>query len=466
MRGVAKVEAATLSRLLGEWTRSGVPLPRALAGSISELLTVGVLPDRAVLPSQRVLAATLGVSRGTVAEAYEILRAGEHLLTRRGAGSQLRRTRPLTGTSSPPDGRLASFTGHGSSAVDLSSGALPGLPLVRDALARLSLGAELETDGYHPAGLPRLRAAIADHHTAGGLPTEPAQILVTNGSQQAVWLLAHTVVDPGDEVVVEEPTYRGALEAFRGGGATLLAVPVRADGLDLDLLDRHLTRHRPRLVYCQPTAHNPTGTTLSPAARRGLADVLCRHGVLTVEDTSSADLVLDDLGGRTALVTLLPPESSLSVGTTSKLLWGGLRVGWIRGDPALIARLTEAKKAIDLGAAVIDQLLAAGLLAHAAEAREQRRAMLLDHLRRTEAVLRHRRPSWTWPAPAGGTGLWVDTGEDTVALAERARRHGVLLAAGPAFSAFNGFGHHVRLPFWHPAERLLEALDQLDRLDR
>jgi len=461
-----RIEAVTLARLLGEWTGAAPGLPRALAGSIGELLAVGVLADRAVLPSQRALAAALGVSRGTVAEAYEILRAGDQLLTRRGAGSRLRRSRPLTGTSSPSDGRLASFTGHGSSAVDLSSGALPGLPLVHDAIARLDLGAELATDGYHPAGLPRLRAAIAAQHTADGLATEPAQILVTNGSQQAVWLLAHTIVDPGDEVVVEEPTYRGALEAFRSGGARLLAVPVRAGGLDLDLLDRHLSRHRPRLVYCQPAAHNPTGTTLSPAARCALADVLDRYGVLTVEDTSSADLVLDGRGRRTALAHLLPPDRTLSVGTTSKLLWGGLRIGWLRGHPALVARLTEAKKAIDLGAAVIDQLLAADLLSRTSEARERRRAMLLEHLHRTEEILRGRRPGWTWPAPAGGTGLWIDTGEDTLALAERARRQGVLLAAGPAFSAFNGFGHHLRLPFWHPAERLLEALDRLDRLDR
>src|SRR4051794_17774113 len=307
-----RVEVATLTRLLGEWTGSAPALPRALAASISELLTAGALADRAVLPSQRVLATALGVSRGTVAEAYDILRANDQLLTRRGAGSRLCRPRPLTGTSSPSDGRLASFTGHGSAAVDLSSGALPGLPLVQDAIARLDLGAELDTDGYHPAGLPRLREAIAARHTADGLVTEPAQILVTNGSQQAVWLLAHTVVDPGDEVVVEEPTYRGALEAFRSGGANLLAVPVRADGLDLGLLDRHLTRHRPRLVYCQPTAHNPTGTTLSPAARAALAAVLDRHGVLTVEDTSSADLVLDGLGMRTALAHLLPPDRTLS----------------------------------------------------------------------------------------------------------------------------------------------------------
>jgi DNA-binding transcriptional MocR family regulator len=458
-----RIEVATLTRLLGEWARPDAALPCALADSISELLTVGVLADRAVLPSQRALATALGVSRGTVTEAYDILRGNEQLLTRRGAGSQLRRPRPLTGTSSPSDGRLASFTARGSSAVDLSSGALPGLSLVHDAIGRLDLGAELGTDGYHPAGLPRLREAIAAQHTADGLPSDPAQILVTNGSQQAVWLLAHTVVDPGDEVVVEEPTYRGALEAFRSGGATLLAVPVRDDGLDLDLLDRHLTRHRPRLVYCQPTAHNPTGTTLSTAARRELADLLGRHGVLTVEDTSSADLVLDGKGRRTALATLLPRESTLSVGTTSKLLWGGLRVGWLRGDPALIGRLAEAKKAIDLGAAVIDQLLAADLLTRTAEARERRRTMLLDHLHRTEDILRHRRPGWRWPAPAGGTSLWVDTGEDTLAMAERARRHGVLLAAGPAFSAFNGFGHHLKLPFWHPAERLVEALDRLDR---
>jgi DNA-binding transcriptional MocR family regulator len=127
-----------------------------------------------------------------------------------------------------------------------------------------------------------------------------------------------------------------------------------------------------------------------------------------------------------------------------------------------VARLTEAKKAIDLGAAVIDQLLAADLLSHTAVAREWRRAALIDHLGRTEELLRQRRPSWTWSAPAGGTSLWVDTGEDALAMAERARRRGVLIAAGPAFSAFNGFGRHLKLPFWHPTERLTEALGRLE----
>ncbi|MBC6460699.1 PLP-dependent aminotransferase family protein [Actinomadura sp. HBU206391] len=461
------MDAATLSRLLGDWTRSGAALPCALADTIGTLLTAGILADRTMLPSQRVLAVALGVSRGTVTQAYDILGAREQLHARRGAGSRLRRPRPLTGTSSPSDGRLASFTGRTPETLDLSSGALPGLALVRDAMSRLDLGTDLDsdlaTDGYHPAGLPRLREAIAAQQTSDGLPTDPDQILVTNGSQQAVWLLAHSVVDPGDEVVVEDPTYRGALEAFRGGGASLLAVPMREHGLDLDLLDGLLARRRPRLVYCQPAGHNPTGTTLTSAARRELADVLSRHGVLTVEDTSSADLVLDHLGVRTPLAALLPRESTLSVGTTSKLLWGGLRVGWLRGATSLVARLVEAKKAIDLGAAVIDQRLAADLLSHTAQAREWRRTALVEKLGRTEDLLRRRRPGWSWPTPAGGTGLWVDTGENALALAERARRRDVRLAAGPAFSAFNGFGHHIRLPFWHPAELLDEALDRLDR---
>jgi DNA-binding transcriptional MocR family regulator len=456
------VEAATLSRLLGEWTRSGAALPCALADTIGTLLNTGILADRTLLPSQRMLAAALGVSRGTVTQAYDILSAREQLYARRGAGSRLRRPRPLTGTSSPSDGRLATFTGRTSSALDLSSGALAGLPLVRDAVGILDLSAELDTDGYHPAGLPRLREAIAAQQTRDGLPTDPDQILVTNGSQQAVWLLAHSVVEPGDDVVVEEPTYRGALEAFRGGGANLLAVPVREHGLDLDLLDSLLTRSRPRLVYCQPTGHNPTGSILTSAARRELAEVLTRHGVLTVEDTSSADLVLDRRGVRTPLAAVLPRESTLSVGTTSKLFWGGLRVGWLRGAPSLVARLTEAKKAIDLGTAVIDQRLAADLLSHTAQAREWRCTALVDRLGRTEDLLRRRRPGWSWSTPAGGTGLWVDTGENALAMAERARRRGVRLAAGPAFSAFNGFGRHIKLPFWHPTERLDEALDRLD----
>jgi DNA-binding transcriptional MocR family regulator len=263
--------------------------------------------------------------------------------------------------------------------------------------------------------------------------------------------------------MVEDPSYRGALEAFHAAGARLVAVPVHDDGPDVGHLARILHTRRPRLVYYQPVVHNPTGVSMNADARRELAAVADHHGLVTIADMSSADLTFDGHGGRTwGDASAAGGAAALTIGTTSKLFWGGLRIGWVRGDLPTISRLTEAKKAIDLAVAVLDQIVAADLIAHSDDARSQRARKLRLGLRCTEHTLLARRPTWRWPSPTGGTGLWIDTGEDTVTLAERGRRHGVRLAAGPAFSAHGAFRRHLRLPVWHPRDDLNEALDRLD----
>ncbi|MEU2349844.1 PLP-dependent aminotransferase family protein [Modestobacter sp. NPDC049651] len=459
-----RLDAAALARLLGRWTRPDTTLPTALATAIGDLLASGVLADGTRLPSQRTLAQALGTARVTVTDAYERLRAGGQLVARPGSGARLVAPRSVLGSGVRTDGRLSSFTGHDAGGVDLSSGALPGLPFIAEAAARLDLAelrAELDRDGYHPAGLPRLRAAVAAQFDRDGLPTDAEQVLVTSGSQQALWLLAQVLVGPGDGVVVEEPTYRGALEVFRARGATLTSVPVRPDGPDLDLL-AHALRRRPRVLYCQPVAHNPTGSSIGAGVRRALADLLAAHeDVVVVEDASSADLVLDDRGVRPFLATATPPDRTIVVGTASKLLWGGLRVGWVRAPHPVIARLIALRRAVDLGSAVIEQMLAADLLAGTDRARAERSSALRARLASTEDLLHELRPDWRWGRPAGGTALWVDTGGDAVALAERARRRGTSVVPGPAFSAHGGFGSHLRLPLWHPPEVLRQALEVL-----
>jgi DNA-binding transcriptional MocR family regulator len=458
-----RVDSATLCRLLGSWTEPGANLPDLLADALAELIAGGAVREGAVLPSQRELAAALGVARGTVTEAYGILESRDHLRSRPGSGSRIRR-RGID-PAAPLDGRLASFNRHYTPMLDFSSGALPGLSVVSEAVSRLNpaeIATELATDGYHPAGLPRLRAAIAARYTADGLPTDEQQILVTSGSQQAVWLISHVFLGHGDDVVVEDPTYRGALEAFSAAGARMLTVPMTDDGLDVAHLARTLSSRRPRLLYCQPIAHNPTGVSMQAGRRRELAALVEHHGLLTIEDGSNADLMLDGRRAHPFLGSGSPEIRVLSIGTTSKLFWGGLRIGWIRGGVPIISRLTEAKKAVDLATAVIEQLLAVDLIARADEAREQRGSSLAAQLRATEQVVSERRPAWEWTPPTGGTGLWIDTGADALALVERARRRGLRIVAGPAFSAYGAFHRHLRLPIWHPRHDLHEALSRLD----
>ena len=266
------------------------------------------------------------------------------------------------------------------------------------------LRTELDLDGYHPAGLPRLRAAIAAQFERDGLPTDAGQVLVTSGSQQALWLIAQALLGPGDGVVTEKPTYRGALEVFRARGATISSVPMRDDGPDLALLARALDRGPP-LLYCQPVAHNPTGLSLGNSVRQALAALLDEREVLVVEDASSADLVLDDRGTRPFLAASTAPDRTVVLGTASKLLWGGLRVGWVRAPGPLVQRLTALRRAVDLGSAVVEQMLVADLLAGTQRARAERSRALRGRLASTEALLREHRPEWRWTTPAGGTGL-------------------------------------------------------------
>ncbi|MFF3838575.1 PLP-dependent aminotransferase family protein [Streptomyces sp. NPDC001930] len=491
---MARIASTRLSRLLTGWSSEGPgPLPRRLADALRELAARGDVAGGSVLPSQRELALVLGVSRSTVTAAYGLLESEGWLESVRGSGSRLRGSGAVDGYVT--EGRLVSFdarsrTAAAAGGADLSSGALPGLGAVGEAVGALTggdLGVLLGDDGYHPYGIPALREGIAAYYRAAGVPTEAGQILVTSGSQQAVWLVAQALVEPGDTVVVEDPTYRGALEALRARGARL--VPVGGDGpdgggdgADVAALRRLCAHVRPRLVYLQPTAHNPTGRSLDGAARREWQRVLAEQELFAVEDTACAELSLGDAPGGTAapeamvrsapgaadeaapvpLVAELPMGSSVTVGTLSKLFWGGLRVGWVRSSPQVVARLAKIKTSVDLSCSVVDQLVAVRLLDRLPEARARRRAELRGRRDAAEALLRAGAPHWEWSRPAGGPALWVRVpGADTEALAQLARRHGVSVVPGSAFSPVDGFRDRLRLPYGHGTDALAAALPTL-----
>ncbi|MFD8207706.1 PLP-dependent aminotransferase family protein [Streptomyces sp. NPDC059695] len=471
---MARIASTRLSRLLTGWSSEGPgPLPRRLADALRELAERGDVAGGSVLPSQRELALVLGVSRSTVTAAYGLLESEGWVESVRGSGSRLRGSGALDRYVA--EGRLVSFNARsgGSGTADLSSGALPGLGAVAEAVGALThgdLGDLLGDDGYHPYGIAALREGIAAYYRAAGVATEAEQILVTSGSQQAVWLVAQALVEPGDTVVVENPTYRGALEALRARGARV--VPVGGDGADgagagpAEL--RRLCAHaRPRLVYLQPTVHNPTGRTLDGAARREWRRVLADRELFAVEDTACAELALGDGEGDDAtapvpLVAGLPMASTVTVGTLSKLFWGGLRVGWVRSSPQVVARLAKIKTSVDLSCSVVDQLVAVRLLDRLPEARVRRRAGLRRQRDAAEALVRGAAPHWEWTRPAGGPALWVRIpGADTEALAQLARRHGVSVVPGAAFSPVDGFRDRLRLPYAHGTEALAAALPTL-----
>ncbi|WP_037078592.1 PLP-dependent aminotransferase family protein [Pseudonocardia spinosispora] len=459
---------ARLVRLLGGWESADGPLPQRLHDALATLIDEGDLATGDRLPAERGLAAALLVSRGTVTEAYRMLQEGGRVSSRRGSGSvvtsQLRR-----GTAS--SGLFSTFASRRDEPVDLSSGAPGGLDLVvgaaRRALAAPAFAQLVAGDGYDLRGLAGLRAGLGRYYDERGIPTSPDELLVTNGSQQAMKLLADTLVARDDYVLVEDPTYRGSLEVLRARNARIVPVPLERDGPDVEAMERLVRRLRPRLVYLLPLAHNPTGYVISEEKATRLARLFDETGTLLVEDGSPADLVFAERVPR-SVGAHLTGSDWIAIGSISKLFWGGLRVGWIRArSPALLEALARAKAADDLGGALVSQVVAQECLTLLPEARELRRHALRRGLRTATEALAELAPEWTWQEPEGGAGLWVELpGTDAARFAQHSKRHGITIVAGPVFSAVSGFPHHIRLPFLREPDQLLPALEQLTGLWR
>jgi 2-aminoadipate transaminase len=289
-------------------------------------------------------------------------------------------------------------------------------------------------------GDPHLRAAVAQRLSARGLETDADDLLVTSGSQQALTLAASVLLEPGDRVLVEEPSYLAALQAFQLAGAEIVPVPCDADELLPDAAEELARRHAARLLYTVPTFHNPTGRTLPLARRLALAEAVARTGLWLLED--------DPYGERRYRGDPLPPvaalpgaeDRTLALSTLSKVAAPGLRIGWVRAPGALRRPLAVAKQAADLHSSTVDQAAAARWLqttdleAHLARLRREygaRRDALLAGL---DAALpagsSHSRPD-------GGMFVWVrlPDGWDADALLPAALDRGVAFVPGAPFFA-------------------------------
>jgi DNA-binding transcriptional MocR family regulator len=444
-----------LVRLLGDWRGGGSAYP-ALAAALRGLIVEGRLPPHTRLPSERELARALGVSRNTATAAFDVLREQGYLASQRGTGSWI---------TSPPaaDDRPDEADPPAADVIDLTLANLPAPPDLGAlaAIAAERLAGELGGHGYEPFGLSAARAAIARHLSDRGLSTDPAQVLVTQGALHAFDLALRAFARPGDRVLVETPTYPGALDAIRAHGCVPVAVPIGRDGWDLALLRAALRDARPRLGYLIPDFHNPTGVRVGPERRAAAARAARAAGVPIVADESLAELWLEPGERPPSLAAGDPGTGVLAVGSLSKTVWGGLRTGWIRADREYVRRLALARGSQDVGSPVLDQLLAVQVLERLDALLPGRRALLRE---RRDTLLAALPPSWRAERPGGGMSVWAElpAGTAASALAARAAGHGVRVAAGPRFSAGGGeFEQRLRLPFTQPPERLAEAARRL-----
>ncbi len=448
------------------------PVFRQIVDYIRRNIESGRLPVGTKLRPIRLLASELGVNRETVADAYREL---ETLgLTQSGVGrGTFVLGGPRLGTSPESSAAAPRPFVPVFSRVTEATLALPAIDYGTEARAVrfervvpdqslypvdefrkacshvLRHGGRALLDYGDPRGHEGLRRVLVERLTAVGIEAEPDAVVLTAGSTQALALVTRVFCDPGDAVVVEEPTYAGACATFAALGVRPVTVPVRADGLDLDALDTLLARGGARLLYTMPCFHNPTGITTTLEHRRRLLEVAVRHGVPVLEDDFEKDM---RVRGRP-----VPPLKALDrtgqviyVGTFSKALFPGVRIGWIVGPPRVAKAALVLKRATDLASSVPLQAAVAHFCGTGAYDRHLRRiakelARRLD--RASTALETHLPDGSSFTRPEGGFAIWVTfpADVDTAALLAEAKRAGVVYSPGAIFYIDGRRSSSVRL---------------------
>jgi DNA-binding transcriptional MocR family regulator len=455
------IAAARLASLARDYDRQ--PAYAGLADELRMLIGDGRVDTDLRLPSERDLSVALGVSRTTVTRAYASLVESGFAVARQGSGTY---TRVPGGRRQALDRTLTPHIGN-DDVVDLSCAAPSAPPGIAAAYADAvqDLPLYLGGHGYFPTGLPALQEAVAETYDARGLPTEPEQILVVPGALSALMIVAQALVGPRERVLVESPGYPNAHAALRRAGARHVAVPMDVAGWDLDAVGRVVREARPRLAYLIPDFQNPTGNLMSNTEREQYAAILRRAGTIAVVDESHAQLRLDGRPMPRPFASYAP-ETTITLGSASKSLWGGLRVGWIRCPSDVTERLVGARVALDLGSPVYEQLVTARLLERREEHWTNHRARLRVQRDALAAAISERLPDWRFRLPRGGLSLWCELPTSArrggaAALAAEAERQGVMVSPGPVFGIEGGFDSFVRIPFTRPEDELRDAVDRL-----
>ncbi|GAB4210646.1 MAG: PLP-dependent aminotransferase family protein [Roseiflexaceae bacterium] len=364
-----------------------------------------------------------------------------------------------------PTGNLISFT-YGFADPQL----FPGEELLASAAAVVSENSDAALN-YGPTA-PELRAQVAARLRARGIAAEEPHVLITYGSSQALGLLPQVFVEPGDVVLIEGPSFLGAVRYFSDADAQLITIPVDAEGLDVDALEeqlRALGRRgvRPKFLYCIPTFQNPTGSTLSLERRRRLVALAAEHGLPVIDDDAYGELRFE--GAPVPPLAALDSEGwVISLGTFSKILAPGLRLGWVCARPEVIQRLemlkVEGSSGPFLTRTVAHYSRNGQLDAHIVELnaryRHKRDLML-------EAIKQHFPAGVRVRRPEGGFFVWCDLpeGQSATALLEPAAQRGVTYLPGTRCFA-NGQGDgSIRLAFSYlPDAQILDGIARLGRV--
>ena len=470
---------------------SSVPLYLQIVSSLTTKIRDLALPPGSKLPPERELSRLLGVSRTTSINAYSLLEERGLVSSRIGSGTyvtlgEAATNQPLTAAmpweqlftpayKSPLASIMRSLIASpmADNTISLAAGmpdpALYPVEMIQAALDgarrhfdRTDLGL-IATEGYIP-----LRRSLSAWQSRLGLPAAPDQVLIVSGSQQGLYLIAKAFIEPRDYAVVESPTYLGAIQVLEASGARLLCLPP-GDRIDFSVFEDYLIRYRPKLFYTMADYKNPTGQNMPLQDRQELIRLAARHRLVIIEDNPYSQLYygaspppplkrLDNYGGV------------IHLGTFSKIVFPGLRTGWVHAAPQVINRLAHEKQYVDLHSHNLAQMilhvcleedtLSPHLVKVRREYKKRRDAM-------AAAIRRYCSQTMHFTPVTGGMYLWGKLGPTVspTELLRRAAAEGVSFVPGDAFYTHGVESHEIRLCYaTHSEARLTEGIRRLGRI--
>jgi DNA-binding transcriptional MocR family regulator len=447
--------------------------------SILDHIRSDLLDGELPLPSVRELSKQLGVSLVTVVKAYQKLEQEGFITSVQGKGTFIRKTKieetvRKEGTTSYdwqlsvqdylPRSQFARFHQvpekiHLSSSM-IDPGLLPNRYLEQEIHKMLAENPKVISQYGEIQGDKALRHTMVEYLKSMDVPTSPDNILVTSGSQQGIDLVARTFVGPGDVVVLEAPTYPGAIDVFRGRGATILTVPVDNDGMRVDLLQNLCDKYKPKIIYTVPTFHNPTGAVMTTKRRRQILEIASSTQCIVIEDDPCSEIYFDRK----------PPASMKSMDQDghviylkglSKILAPGCRIGILAASGSIFKRLLAAKANTDLGSPLLTQK---AILPFITSKR------MMDHLKKLRTALKIRRDlvleilskhspeEVSWFVPKGGLNVWLTLPSwlNTDHLLLEAKKEQITFLPGSACYPTDQENNHLRISFSYMNEQQLE----------
>jgi 2-aminoadipate transaminase len=446
---------------LSDLQREGaVSITQQLVDRFSAAIEAGDLEPGSKLPPTRELAAEAGVNHLTAARVYRKLAELGYVSARVGRGTFVRALTPAGSAAHGDDWQAYALPQDETSyseqiladtfslagredLISLAVGWPAPSTYPTEEVARIAADVFAEEGGdalsyLPPEGLFDLREQIAARGRSYGYAEDADEVIVTSGAQQAISLTAHATLEAGDVAVIESPTFMGMMTALRGTRARVIGVPVDEDGFDVDALERLLARHEVKLVGLQTACQNPTGRNLSEERRVRLAELAIERNFFILEDRVYADMNFE--GQFVRSLRELAPAHVLYVNSLSKVVGGGLRMGWVTARGPVRERIAMLKLDADFHSPTLIQHIAARWLATGAYERHVKETIPFYRERRDAllaALERHLAGEYHVDPPAGGHHLWVTLTRplDERALYAEAARNGVTFTPGGAVTA-------------------------------